>query len=239
MADEKVSHANLFAALAAFQAEVPVVAKANSADVRTKTGGNYRYTYATLGDVARVVYPILGRHGLSFLCLIERDEAGLTLKGILAHETSQMQQAVFPVFGNTPQEIGSALTYGRRYLLGCLTGVVTDDDDDGQAAQNAHRATQGRPWAQSRPEPHPEPASPPQPPAGVDFDGLLARAALETSKSALRELWSEAGSAGAPRDVLDQITELAAHCETEPAPEPVSERSEWVDAETGEPVVAQ
>ena len=26
------------------------------------------------------------------------------------------------------------MTYGRRYLLGCLTGIVTEADDDGKAA---------------------------------------------------------------------------------------------------------
>ena len=41
---------------------------------------------------------------------------------------------VLPLAQNTPQGVGSALTYGRRYSLGCLTGLVTELDDDGNAA---------------------------------------------------------------------------------------------------------
>jgi hypothetical protein len=43
---------------------------------------------------------------------------------------------------NDPQGYGSALTYARRYALGCMTGIVTEEDDDGNAAspqQPQHR----------------------------------------------------------------------------------------------------
>jgi hypothetical protein len=33
-----------------------------------------------------------------------------------------------------PQGVGSAITYARRYALGCMTGIVTEEDDDGNAA---------------------------------------------------------------------------------------------------------
>lgn len=33
-----------------------------------------------------------------------------------------------------PQGAGSALTYARRYALGCMTGLVTEEDDDGNLA---------------------------------------------------------------------------------------------------------
>src|SRR3990167_2252733 len=35
---------------------------------------------------------------------------------------------------NDPQGFGSALTYARRYALGAMTGIVTEEDDDGNAA---------------------------------------------------------------------------------------------------------
>jgi len=58
---------------------------------------------------------------------------------MLLHKSGQHLTASLPVTGGTPQAIGSSLTYGRRYLLGCMTGLVTDDDDDGQAAQSTPR----------------------------------------------------------------------------------------------------
>jgi len=43
---------------------------------------------------------------------------------------------VFPVFGTKPQEIGSSITYARRYNLQALLDLSTDDDD-GNSANDA------------------------------------------------------------------------------------------------------
>ena len=43
---------------------------------------------------------------------------------------------------NDPQGYGSALTYARRYALGCMTGIVTEEDDDGNAASHAQPKAQ-------------------------------------------------------------------------------------------------
>jgi len=127
-------------ALAAFQAEMPTVAKANTADVPTKNGGSYSYSYADLADVSAAAIPLLTKNGLSFSCLPRRCEDGsYELAGTLLHTSGESLEGSLPIFGRTAQEIGSALTYGRRYLLGCMTGIVTDADDDGQAAQGAHQ----------------------------------------------------------------------------------------------------
>lgn len=125
-------------ALAALQAEMPVVPKGQRATVPTKSGGNYTYTYASLHDVTRVMYPLLAKHGLAFTCApqVRADGTG-TIDGVLLHSSGERLQSSIPLFGRTAQEIGSSLTYARRYLLGCLTGVVTDDDEDGTLAEQA------------------------------------------------------------------------------------------------------
>jgi hypothetical protein len=146
-------------ALAAFQAEAPSVAKDKEAKVPTKSGGQYSYKYADLADIAQAAYPLLAKHGLSFSCCPRTGERGLELQGLLLHTSGESLEGVLPLFGGTPQELGSALTYMRRYLLGALTGIVTDADDDGALAQ--HRATRQEPsgWEsrQTRPQAPPAP----------------------------------------------------------------------------------
>lgn len=134
----------LAAALAAFQAEAPSVPKSKRATVPTKSGGSYSYTYADLADVADVAYPVLAKHGLAFACGPELTPDGWALTGRLLHSSGEEVTGTLPLHGRTPQEMGSSLTYMRRYLLGCLTGIVTDDDDDAQGAQAAPRAGRGR-----------------------------------------------------------------------------------------------
>lgn len=148
-------------ALAAFQAEVPVVPKKQTAKIETQGGRNYSYTYADLASIAPVVMPLLAKHGLAFTCLPRPGTDALPplLVGVLVHTSGQRVSGELPISGRTPQEIGSSLTYGRRYLLGCLTGVVTDDDDDGALATKAARTKTDRPPGV---DPHP-PVAPPIP----------------------------------------------------------------------------
>ena len=124
----------LATALAAFQAEMPIVSKTKTATVRSEKG-SYSYTYAGLADVTEAAMPLLTKHGLSFVCLPAQGQ----LTGMLLHSSGQSLSAALPINGSTPQQVGSSLTYMRRYLLGCMTGLVTDDDDDGHAASTPPR----------------------------------------------------------------------------------------------------
>lgn len=129
--------AKIAEALAAFQAEMPTVAKSKTAVVPTKAGGSYKYTYAGLAEVTAAGMPLLTSHGLSFTALPRMTERGYELVGRLLHTSGEALEGALPLDGRTPQEMGSSLTYMRRYLFGCVTGLVTDDDEDGQLAQAA------------------------------------------------------------------------------------------------------
>jgi hypothetical protein len=51
----------------------------------------------------------------------------------------------------TPQAMGSAITYARRYALSAIVGIAPDDDDDGNAAS----VTPARQEAPTPPPPKP------------------------------------------------------------------------------------
>lgn len=134
---------NIAAAIAALQSELPVVGKTKTAQIPGRNGGQgYSYTYADLGDVSAAVMPLLGKHGLAFSCAPRAGERGYELAGALLHTSGEVREGALPLHGNDPQALGSAITYARRYLLGCLTGVVTDDDPDAHPAQGAARTRQ-------------------------------------------------------------------------------------------------
>lgn len=167
------SKPSLAAALVELQKELPTVPKSKTAKVKTKTGADFSYAYADLADVTAAVTPLLTKHGLSFTCLPRRCEDGVyELVGVLLHVGGDSIDGALPIRGADPQAIGSAITYARRYLLGCLTGVVTDADDDGAAAaassggsgdagaRQGGNARQRGGQAQQRPQA--EPTVPPQ-----------------------------------------------------------------------------
>lgn len=114
-------------ALVAFQAELPKVAK-------DRTNPAFKSKYATLESVTESVIPALNEHGFSFTVGSFVDNGLLVIDAHLLHTSGESRSLQFPITETNPQKIGSAITYARRYALTALTGVVADEDDDGNAA---------------------------------------------------------------------------------------------------------
>lgn len=138
--------ANLAEALAAFQAEAPKIPKNKTAKVETRSGGSYSYRYADLGDILPVVTPLLAKHGLSWSSKPGRAADGeLILEYRLLHTSGEADAGEMPLGVDRkckPQELGSAISYARRYALTAQLNLAADEDDDGRTAQNApKRAT--------------------------------------------------------------------------------------------------
>lgn len=130
---------SLAAALVAFQEVMPRVAKKQTATIAGRDGKQgYSYKYADLADVSDAATPVLTAHHLAFTCLPRHVDGSFVLVGRLTHgPTGETVEGELPLHGRSAQDLGSSITYGRRYLLGCMTGIVTDEDDDGQRAHAA------------------------------------------------------------------------------------------------------
>jgi hypothetical protein len=104
---------------------------------RDSTNPYYGSTYADLSSVWESCREILAKNGL---CVIQGNSVGdantLIVETILIHESGQWVQSelCLPLSKSDPQGVGSAMTYGRRYGLAAIVGIVADADDDGNAA---------------------------------------------------------------------------------------------------------
>lgn len=127
----------LYKALLAAKADLPVVAKNSTATIQSNNGGrSYSYSYADLADIDRQATPVLSAHGLMIDFEMHKAEDGTPiLTGMLIHPASGgYKTSEWDVTGRTPQDQGGSITYGRRYLTGILTGLITDEDTDGRQA---------------------------------------------------------------------------------------------------------
>jgi hypothetical protein len=185
-------------ALAQLQADPPVL---------TKNKAGHQSKYADLVQVNAVVLSRLNALGVIWKCrptLIENGQFVLEYK--LLHVASGTDESGrWPLkLSDNPQQLGSAVTYGRRYALLAVTGVAAEDeDDDGGAAsgrQYAQRATQQRaasrrtdsqdePTAQRRTQP-PRAGRPPLP--GESPDGPVS----PEQHRHMHALWRELGYGG-------------------------------------------
>lgn len=125
---------SLTAALAAVQAELPVVGKDHQATVRSDKG-SYTYKYANLAAVTAAILPLLSKQGLAWTTLPEVTDGKFVLRYELRHISGDVLSGSYPLPTTTrPQEMGSAITYARRYALCAVTGVAPEEDDDNASA---------------------------------------------------------------------------------------------------------
>lgn len=129
--------AALYAALARAQASFPPIAKEKTVTVKTQQGGHYSFSYATLDAILNACRPALNENGLAIVQRLSSDGNGNTVLGThLVHEDGAMLGSTVELPGafTSPQQLGSLLTYLRRYALTALLGVAAEEDDDGRQA---------------------------------------------------------------------------------------------------------
>jgi hypothetical protein len=125
-------------ALAELQAALPDVGKGQTANA-----GTYSYSYADLADCSTAIMPRLAAHGLSFSAKPTLTEDGrFVLRYVLRHASGEDDGGDYPLPDPTKasaQQVGSAITYARRYTLCAVTGLAPHgEDDDGKAASQTY-----------------------------------------------------------------------------------------------------
>ena len=121
----------LASALARFQAEVKPAIKGS-------TNPYFKSKYADLQACWDAAREPLTKNGLSLVQGCRFSECGdvVTIETRLMHSSGQWIEnslTMKPAKAD-PQGIGSCITYGRRYSMGSTLGLVTEEDDDGNAA---------------------------------------------------------------------------------------------------------
>jgi hypothetical protein len=126
---------NLAQAVALLQTHLPEIKKTQTASVQTDKA-RYKYTYADLAQITRELMPILGSLGLSFMAKPTTVDGRFVLAYKLLHVSGESEMGEYPLpASGSPQAIGAAITYARRYSLCAVTGIAPEEDDDGAAAQ--------------------------------------------------------------------------------------------------------
>ncbi len=105
----------------------------------------FKSKYANLAAIIEAGRDTLSKNGLAITQLLNNVEGKLVLESILGHSSGQWIKSTIPILmaKNTPQEMGSAITYAKRYAWAALAGISsTDEDDDGEKAEQGFRDQQ-------------------------------------------------------------------------------------------------
>lgn len=99
------------------------------------TNPHFKSKYADLAAVWDACREPLSKHGLSILQPVSAEGPKVTVRTILLHTSGEFLEEALTLTAaqDTPQAIGSVITYGRRYGLSSMVGIAPEDDD-GEAA---------------------------------------------------------------------------------------------------------
>lgn len=158
-------------ALAAAQGEMTAIAREKTADME-----QYQYKYADLADVLDGCRPQLSKNGIAIVQSPYTDDDGaIGIATCLMHSSGEWMrgQIAHSMKLTKWQDLGGALTYLRRYALGAMVGVASEDDSDA-----AELKTKRQPRKREEPEPE-------KPPTGAQKAEKIAHAikAAATSES--------------------------------------------------------
>ena len=136
--------AELAKALAAAQGEFQAVPRENENPF-------FHSMYADLPSVVMAASPILSKHGLSVSQLPDFDGTNDLLTTTIMHSSGEWLEASarLHLLKDEPQAQGSATTYMRRYAYSGGVGIVTEVDDDAEAASGRGA---GRPTPHAAPQ---------------------------------------------------------------------------------------
>ncbi len=136
----------LFAALALAKLEYKPLKK-------SKYNPFFKSYYADLADVIEATGEALSKHGLAILQGPNSADGKTVLSTFLGHKGGQWMESVLALKPekDTPQGLGSAMTYGQRYSYQAMVGIAAEDDDGQEASTPAPKKTQEAPPAPPKP----------------------------------------------------------------------------------------
>ena len=137
---------------------LPALCKAQC-DITTakkdKTNPHLKNKYADLSSIQESCKAPLLKNGLMVIQDVSTEEASVSVCTRLIHTSGQWIEVgplCVPLTKRDAQGIGSAITYGRRYSMSSMLCIITDDDDDANAAvsmgQNVSRFPKIEPKAE-------------------------------------------------------------------------------------------
>lgn len=131
---------NLVTALVAARQKFDKIIKDRTAEVKSEKGA-YRYKYADLASVLDATVDHLSANGLMLSQPTGTDGNGRHfVETTLMHKSGEFMSSsmMLPPLGDraTPQQLGSMVSYIRRYAACAMLGIASEfDDDDGAAAE--------------------------------------------------------------------------------------------------------
>jgi hypothetical protein len=125
--------------LAKFHDKVKPPSKNGHVDFTSKKGGRTKYDYVQLEDLIKAIDTALNGTGMTWSQDSEVDNGAAKVRTRILSSNGYEYVSPWIVIKTSgqAQDIGSAITYAKRYSLGTSFGINSETDDDGRKAQES------------------------------------------------------------------------------------------------------
>lgn len=161
----------------------------NAVESVTRNAKNPQFSSKKYADISAIIEEIkepLFDNDLSFVQFPGTSETGaLTLTTRIMHDSGEYMESTFSMTPtqNTPQGVGSCITYMRRYSLSSILGLSTEDDDGNGASAPAPQKALGNTYVAPTPKTEPKKEAPAVEPMNSDTADFIKKlsAKIETT----------------------------------------------------------
>lgn len=107
--------------------------------IKNKKNPHFGNMYADLDEIIDCSRRALNKHGIVFVQVASAVGRAASVTTQLIHESGEVIEGTLTLMAQqeTPQSVGAALTYARRYGAQSILGLAAEDDDDGNHASAA------------------------------------------------------------------------------------------------------
>lgn len=112
----------------------------------------FKSKYADLAAIIDGTRDALAKNSLAFTQAVSVNDH-VVVETLLMHESGEWVRGSISLKpkADDPQAAGSAITYGRRYSLGAILGVASEDDDDGNAGSKTGSESKSEAKTETKP----------------------------------------------------------------------------------------
>jgi hypothetical protein len=83
--------------------------------------------YVPLDEIWSNIHPILKKYNIVIYHFVEDNKIKTVMHDL---DNDEWIKSAFDLEATDPQKKGSAISYGKRYNLGCIFNIITDEDND-------------------------------------------------------------------------------------------------------------
>jgi hypothetical protein len=134
----------LFTAISLAQPKIIAPMFDKEAKIPMKKGGMFKFKYASLNAVQSALKGPLADNGLCYFQFPTSNGTKVSIETMVGHSSGEWISRSFTLTASSSdvKEIGSCITYGKRYALAAIFNLTPDEDMDASAVSQAYSGSE-------------------------------------------------------------------------------------------------